>query len=213
MGRGPRRRRAFSQQPAARKYQSACKPGSVWRRASATAIHLGRRLLGASCNQPGQRRGPRLAQQANPPRRAAPIRFCSRWGLPCHLCHQRRGALLPHPFTLAAAGEPASAVCFLWHFPWGCPRRPLAATVDPWSPDFPPPQHCLRSVRQRPSSRLISPAIRGAHGPPSSSSRCRSWCNSGRVPAHHGLDLEVFLDAVAAPLAAVARHAVAAERC
>ena len=39
--------------------QPACKPGSVWRRASATAIHLGRRLLGASCNQPGQRRGPR----------------------------------------------------------------------------------------------------------------------------------------------------------
>ena len=33
----------------------------------------------------------------------------------------------------------ASAVCFLWHFPWGYPRRPLAATVSPWSPDFPPP--------------------------------------------------------------------------
>jgi hypothetical protein len=129
-----------SQQARENKYQSACKPGSVWRRTSATAIHLGRRLLGASCNQPGQRRGSRLAHRANPPRRAAPIRFCSRWGLPCHLCCQRRGALLPHPFTLAAAGEPASAVCFLWHFPWGCPRRPLAATVDPWSPDFPPPR-------------------------------------------------------------------------
>ena len=24
----------------------------------------------------------------------------SRWGLPCHACHQARGALLPHPFTL-----------------------------------------------------------------------------------------------------------------
>jgi len=31
------------------------------------------------------------------------------------------------------------AVCFLWHFPWGRPRRPLAGTVFPWSPDFPPP--------------------------------------------------------------------------
>jgi len=41
------------------------------------------------------------------------------------------------------SGEPPSAVCFLWHFPWGRPRRPLAATVFPWSPDFPPPM--LRS--------------------------------------------------------------------
>jgi hypothetical protein len=31
----------------------------------------------------------------------------------------------------------ARAVCFLWHFPWGRPRRPLAGTVFPWSPDFP----------------------------------------------------------------------------
>ncbi len=31
---------------------------------------------------------------------AVPIRFCSRWGLPCqrHCCHC--GALLPHPFSL-----------------------------------------------------------------------------------------------------------------
>ena len=35
------------------------------------------------------------------PKRAAPIRSCSGWGLPCHSCYQQRGALLPHPFTLA----------------------------------------------------------------------------------------------------------------
>jgi hypothetical protein len=76
---------------------------------------------------------------------AAPIRSCSRWGLPCRPCYQRRGALLPHRFALARgvgsltqAGL-ALAVCFLWHFPWGRPRRPLAGTVFPWSPDFPPP--------------------------------------------------------------------------
>ena len=34
---------------------------------------------------------------------------------------------------------PRPAVCFLWHCPWGRPRRPLAGTVFPWSPDFPPP--------------------------------------------------------------------------
>jgi len=29
-----------------------------------------------------------------------PIWSCSRWGLPCHRRYRRRGALLPHPFTL-----------------------------------------------------------------------------------------------------------------
>src|SRR5690606_19600617 len=33
-------------------------------------------------------------------RPSSPIWPCSEWGLPCHLCYQRRGALLPHRFTL-----------------------------------------------------------------------------------------------------------------
>ncbi len=52
------------------------------------------------------------------------------------------------PLPLAQA---PLAVCFLWHFPWGRPRRPLAGTVFPWSPDFPPPE---LSPWQRPSNRL-----------------------------------------------------------
>jgi hypothetical protein len=32
---------------------------------------------------------------------AAPIRSCTRWGLPCRPCRQDRGALLPHPFDLS----------------------------------------------------------------------------------------------------------------
>jgi len=36
---------------------------------------------------------------------AAPIRSCSRWGLPCRPCCQARGALLPHRFTLADGGR------------------------------------------------------------------------------------------------------------
>src|ERR1700753_2869473 len=32
--------------------------------------------------------------------RVVPIRFCSRRGLPCRRRCRRRGALLPHPFTL-----------------------------------------------------------------------------------------------------------------
>ena len=46
---------------------------------------------------------------------STPIRPCSRWGLPCRRHCWKRGALLPHRFTLAG-GEPL-AVCFLWHCP------------------------------------------------------------------------------------------------
>jgi hypothetical protein len=38
------------------------------------------------------------------------------------------------------ARRTGQAVCFLWHFPWGRPRRMLSGTVFPWSPDFPHPQ-------------------------------------------------------------------------
>ena len=34
----------------------------------------------------------------------APIRSCSRWGLPCRRRCRLRGALLPHPFTLTRRG-------------------------------------------------------------------------------------------------------------
>ena len=56
----------------------------------------------------------------------------------------------------APVGWPA--VCFLWHFPWGRPRRALPGTVFPWSPDFPPPARaCKRTERKaaiRPSGAL-----------------------------------------------------------
>ncbi len=45
----------------------------------------------------------RAAARNHPPARsrpAAPIRSCSRWGLPCRPRYRERGALLPHPFTL-----------------------------------------------------------------------------------------------------------------
>ena len=44
--------------------------------------------------------GPETALKVSP--HTIPIRFCSRWGLPCRFCCQSRGGLLPHPFTLAA---------------------------------------------------------------------------------------------------------------
>jgi hypothetical protein len=65
-----------------------------------TAIPLGRRLPGASSNLPERPIRTWIWRIAPP---AAPIRFCSRWGLPCRFRCRKRGALLPHRFTLAAA--------------------------------------------------------------------------------------------------------------
>ena len=39
------------------------------------------------------------------PRHSFPIWSCSGWGLPCHFCYQKRGALLPHPFTLTSRDQ------------------------------------------------------------------------------------------------------------
>ncbi len=111
---------------------------------------------------PRQRRGP-----------AVPIRSCSRWGLPCRPRCRGRGALLPHPFTLAAPGAcpgpirpegrgypgAGRAVCSLWHFPGGRPRRTLSGTVFPWSPDFPQHRRFPR-MTPRPSDRLTRPLFR-----------------------------------------------------
>ena len=107
------------------RHQPTCKPGSVWPAAEAadvTAIHLGRRLPGASSNLPE-----RLVR-TNPETwlRTAPIRFCSRWGLPCRLRRRRRGALLPHRFTLAGFAAPqaerkAGGLLFCGTFPGVAP--------------------------------------------------------------------------------------------
>jgi hypothetical protein len=68
------------------------------------AIPLGHPLPSASCNRPErQREGPAWhPKHAGVP--AAPTWSCSRWGFPCRRRCRRRGALLPHHFTLAARG-------------------------------------------------------------------------------------------------------------
>ena len=64
------------------------------------------------------------------------------------------------------------AVCFLWHFPWGRPRRPLAGTVSPWSPDFP---HPLRSAAIQPSDlrRLTRARLRAGQAGRPAAARSR----------------------------------------
>ena len=67
------------------------------------AIPLGRSSPNASRDPPGRRPGNRSP--------AVPIWSCSRWGLPCRLRCRRRGALLPHRFTLTRQEDGRSVFC------------------------------------------------------------------------------------------------------
>jgi len=73
------------------------------------ACGLRRKRDGHSSATPVARRLKQPTRTADPDKvlrlapRAVPIRSCSRWGLPCRLRRRKRGALLPHRFTLAAA--------------------------------------------------------------------------------------------------------------
>ncbi len=58
--------------------------------------HSSRDTVAIALKQPTRTTGRRMPY-------AVPIRFCSRWGLPCRVCYQKRGALLPHRFDLTAA--------------------------------------------------------------------------------------------------------------
>jgi len=136
--------------------QPVCKPGSGWhadsvriRDGHSSGTPVTRRL-----KQPTRTAGsgpiPRPAALARERPRTAPIRSCSRWGLPCRRRCRRRGALLPHRFTLTAANtQRAAAVCSLWHYPWARTRRMLSGTVCPRSPDFPPRRPSLTLPRKR----------------------------------------------------------------
>ncbi|VAW74190.1 hypothetical protein MNBD_GAMMA13-752 [hydrothermal vent metagenome] len=56
-----------------------------------------------SSGTPVAERLKRPTREQRGPRQCSPIWSCSGWGLPCHRCCQRRGALLPHHFTLTGA--------------------------------------------------------------------------------------------------------------
>ncbi len=168
-------RRADARRPApegkTKTYQRSCKPGSVPFRAA--TIHLGCALPRTSSNQPA-----RLGRirPAGSPRRDAPIRSCSRWGLHCRACYQPRGALLPHHFDLAGN-------------PFGSVRRCLfCCTVPGVAPGgrYPPPSiRGARTFLERPSPKKR--AARGRpdlwHGPTCAGGRERSSC--GHVTGGH----------------------------
>ena len=65
--------------------------------------HSSRTGITPGLKQPTRTAGPVPALRSITRPRAVPIRSCSRWGLPCRLRYRSRGALLPHPFSLAGA--------------------------------------------------------------------------------------------------------------
>ncbi len=144
-------RRVFRRAPLT--YQPAYKPGSVRHVARATcvtAIPLGRRLPAASSNLPERliRTGPETCV----PRRSYSVLLPVGFAVPPALPPARCALTAPfHPYPSKLSRR--RAVCSLWHFPWGCPRRTLSGTVCPWSPDF-PPRPPFGEMPERPSSRL-----------------------------------------------------------
>jgi len=108
------------------------------------AIHLGRSSPNASRDRPERRRGRPARQRRNPDAACRsylvllPVGFALPPPLPAARC------ALTAPFHPCRPYHPTKGWhrlggVFLWHFPWGRPRRALPGTVPPWSPDFPLP--------------------------------------------------------------------------
>ncbi len=100
---------------------------------------------------------------------ARPLLFGLAPGEVCRAVPVARNAVVSYTAVSPLPGR-NRAVCSLWHCLWGRPRRPLAATVRPWSPDFPPPPLKLapRSNSDRPADwhpDMWQVSARGQAGP------------------------------------------------
>src|SRR5437764_211865 len=111
------------------------------------AIHLGRSLPNASRDRPERRRGrPRPAPlaEASTACRSYLVLLPVGFTLPPPLPAARCALTAPfHPCRPPSRRPNRLGGVFLWHFPWGRPRRALPGTVPPWSPDFPPSSRYL----------------------------------------------------------------------
>jgi len=115
----------------------ACKPGSVHSGfPEAMAIHLGLNVT-ASLMQPT--RATAWKRAFEPKLRCRPYSVLLPVGFTLTVPVARAAVRSYRTLSpLPDAWFPAyRAVCFLWHFPWGRPRRALPGTVFSWSPDFP----------------------------------------------------------------------------
>src|SRR5216683_1380398 len=107
------------------------------------AIPLGRSLPSASCDRPERRRegSPGISGYFRNACRSYLVLLPVGFSLPPPLPAARCALTAPfHPCRPPAPrkGPDGLGGVFLWHFPWGRPRRGLPGTVPPWSPDFPP---------------------------------------------------------------------------
>ena len=134
--------------------QPAGKPNSVRLRPSRLAAHpgygettipLGRRLLD------GLQRPTRWLRTGRPSIRRHPIWSCSVRGFACHRRYRRRGALLPHLFTLTLRLAPLAgslrAVYFLCHCPSSCPARALPGALPCGVRTFLSPPHFAEAAK------------------------------------------------------------------
>jgi hypothetical protein len=110
MARGP----ACCAEPLISKHQPACKPGFVGHRPLARTIrdgHSSGTMFAHGLEQPTRTAGltspSRCFRLRERTRVAVPIRSYSRCGLPCRFRCRKRGALLPHLFTLASSEDEA----------------------------------------------------------------------------------------------------------
>ena len=145
-------------------YQPACKPGSVgpeWFSPRRRDGHSSGTQVALRLEQPTRTAGltsPRgVIARERTFHSAVPIRFCSRWGLPCRLRCRRRGALLPHLFTLTfmqvlsdkCEGGSFSVALSLGSPPPGVIRHRMSMEPGLSSPAT------FRSLPERPSGRLM----------------------------------------------------------
>ena len=126
---------------------------------AAMTIHLVRLSPSASCDQPGRLVWKRDWRFLRPPRRPYSVLLPVGFAVPLLLPGPRCALTAPfHPYPPKPWRR--RAVCFLWHYPWGRPRRRLSGTVLPRSPDFPPCLPIRWQLAERPSG-LLTELIRG----------------------------------------------------
>ena len=123
------------------KMESACKPGFV------EDSHSSGIAVTGDLKRPTRKHGGTPAATC-----VATFLFGLAPGGVCHAaeCCHRRGALLPHRFTLTGVIADAWAVCFLLHFPSAHAAQALPGTLSAGARTF---LHISREM-QRPSGRL-----------------------------------------------------------
>src|SRR5437870_4428166 len=137
--------------------QTVCKPGSVPPESGdghSSGTFVAERL--ARPTRAAARKARPAARHAETACRSYLVLLPVGFALPPPLPAARCALTAPfHPYRPPPRrGATGSAVYFLWHFPWGRPRRALPGTVPPWSPDFPLPAKTSSLGGERPSDRL-----------------------------------------------------------